>query len=84
MGWSVFGLRAQLSGFDDIVNVARGICLLLGGRVGSPISVDNELQRKGVSRVHSMFQVSGPHFVVDSALLARKGDGLAERVTVLV
>lgn len=84
MGWSVFGLGAQLSGFDDIVNVARGICLLLGGRVGSPVSVDNELQRESVSRVHWLFQASSPHFVVDSALLAGKGDGLAERVTVLV
>jgi hypothetical protein len=52
LGRSVFGLGAQLSGFDDIVNVARVICLLLGSRVGGPVSVNNELGEGVVSCVY--------------------------------
>ena len=48
---SLFRLGTQLSGFDDIVNVARGIGLLLGGRVDCPVSVDDELGGHMVSCV---------------------------------
>jgi hypothetical protein len=57
LGWSFFGLGAQLSGIDDIVNVARAICLLPGLAVGCPVSVDDKLEQKVVSRVHFVPQV---------------------------
>lgn len=44
LGRTLFGLGAQFSGFDDIVNVARVIGLLPGGRVGCPVSVNDELE----------------------------------------
>jgi hypothetical protein len=50
LGWSLFGLGAQLSGFDDIVNVARVIGLLPSSVVGCPVSVDDKLQRGVVRR----------------------------------
>jgi hypothetical protein len=55
--WSVFGLGAQLSGFDDIVNIARAICLLLGGGVGCPVSIDDELEGDVISRVYLVQKV---------------------------